>query len=206
MARPSTRDPLDRFRWAVAIRLDGQETFTRMGFTSVETPQVSIDTKSYPEGGNHLFPKQIIEGVSFKPITLRRGVTQSTDFDSWAKQYIELIQGRRQDEAIETFGGFDANGLFESLDVKIAPADYRREVSIGHLDREGNLIKIYRLYNAFPILYKTASDFDASADDELSIETLTLAYESFDVQSIEDRTDNPLDPRDVFKRLTRRAF
>jgi len=174
-----------------------------MGFTSVETPQVDIQTKPYPEGGNHLFPKQIIESVTYKPITLRRGVTESTDFDGWAKQYIELIRGKREDAAVERFG---APGDPAAFDVKISPSDYRRDISIGHLDREGNLIKIYRLYNAFPISYKPASDFDGSADDELSIESLTLAYESFEVESVGKRTDNPLDPRDAFKRLTRRAF
>lgn len=203
MARASNKDPLDRFRWAVAIRLDGQETFTRMGFTSVETPQMDVQTKKYPEGGNHLFTKQIVESVSFKPITLARGVTESTDFDAWAKQFIELVRGKRQDEAQETFG---EPGDPDQFIIKIAPASYRRDISIGHLDREGNLVKIYRLYDAFPIVYKTASDFDASADDELSIETLTLAYESFEVESIEKRSENPLDPKDVFKRLTRRSF
>lgn len=205
MARPSTSDPLDKFRWAVAIRLDGQETFQRLGFTSVETPQVDITTKSYAEGGSHLFPKQIIDSVSYRPITLRRGVTENTDFHNWAKQYIELVKGKREDGAQETFGDI-TDGILTTTQVDIAPTSYRRDVSIGHLDREGNLVKIYRLYNCFPISYKPSSDFDSSADDELSIESITLAYESFEVESLEDRSSNPLNPTDVFKRLTRRAF
>ena len=113
-----------------------------------------------------------------------------------------MVAGRRTDGATE-----ELSLLGETIgQSKIGPSEYRREIAIGHLDREGNLIKIYRLFNAFPIDYKTASDFDASADDELSIETITLAYESFKVESLADRSSNPLDPRDSFKRLVRRAF
>lgn len=205
MARASTRDPLDKFRWAIAIRLDGQDSFQRLGFTSVETPEVNINTKSYQEGGAHLFPRQIVDSAEYKPITLRRGVTENVDFHKWATGYIELVRGTRADGAKEVRGDV-TQGLLTTTDIPITPQAYRREVSIGHLDREGNLVKIYRLYNAFPIAYKPASDFDSAADDELSIESITLSYESFSVESLADRASNPLDPTDVFKRLTRRTF
>jgi hypothetical protein len=48
MARPSTKDPLDKFRWSVEI--DG---FTRLGFASCETPSVSFNINKYPEGGKY---------------------------------------------------------------------------------------------------------------------------------------------------------
>lgn len=209
MARPASVDPLDKFRWVVAIRLDGQETFQRLGFTSVEVPQSDIATKSYAEGGSHLFPKQIIDSVSYKPITLRRGVTENTDFHKWATKYIELVRGIREDgETTPDFSQLSDSLIANPFENEraVQPSEYRRDVSIGHLDREGNLVKIYRLYKCIPISYKPASDFDSAADDEMSIESITLSYESFNVESLEDRATNPLDPTDVFKRLTRRAF
>ena len=53
MARISTKDPLDKFRWSVEI-----EGFDRLGFASCETPSMTISTNKYHEGGNHLFPKR----------------------------------------------------------------------------------------------------------------------------------------------------
>lgn len=182
MARPSTKDPLDKFRWAVEI--DG---FTRLGFASCETPSHSINTQSYPEGGAHLFPKKIVDSVEYRPVTLQRGVTSDLNFHKWAKAYFEFIQG------------FSTGINGQKRDV----TEYRRNVIIKHLDRAGRAVKTYTLYNAFPIEYKPASDFSADSDDVLSMERLVLAYESFTVESNTPDT-NPLDPTDILKRMIRR--
>lgn len=195
MARPSSKDPLDKFRWTVSILSGGSESFTRLGFTSVETPEVSINVKSYPEGGAHLFPKQIVDSIQYKPVTLLRGVTSDTNFREWAVQYIELVQGR-----IET----DRFGSAIQGNPKV-PSDYRRDVVIEHKDRAGRTVKTYFLRAAFPIEYKPASNFSADADDMLSMEKLVLAYESFEVITTGQDT-NPFSIKDITKRLLRRAF
>lgn len=182
MARPSNKDPLDRFRWTVEI-----EGFTRLGFTSVETPSVAIGTKDYPEGGSHLFPRKIVDRVEYRPITLTRGVTSDLNFQDWTVGYIELVQNRRTRNQGED------------------PTDYRRDVILKHKDRAGRTIKTYTLYNAIPVEYKPASDFAADGDDVLSMEKLVLAYESFDVVSAEANLQ-PFSAKDVVKRLVRRVF
>lgn len=196
MARPATKDPLDKFRWTVTIEPQGggPETFIRLGFTSVEVPEMSINTQSYPEGGNHVFPKKIIESVEYRPVTLMRGVTQNVDFHNWAIEFIELLAG---------------NQLFpaESSGNGNIPGEYRRDVRIEHRDRAGRVVKTYVLHNAFPTEYKPASDFSADADDMLSMEKLTLTYESFSIVLPEGSVDsNPFSVKDVAKRLLRRAF
>lgn len=184
MARVSTKDPLDKFRWAVEI--DG---FTRMGFASCETPSVSINTQAYPEGGAHLFPKRIVDSVEYKPVTFQRGVTSDINFHKWAIQYAEFLRGFR---------------LVNNGTQKQEAVDYRRDVRIHHLDRAGRIVKTYVLYNAFPVEYKPASDFSADSDDTLSMEKLVLIYESFDVLTPAAPESNPLDPTDILKRLIRR--
>ena len=176
MARISTKDPLDRFRWAVEI--DG---FTRMGFTNCETPSVSINVQSYAEGGAHLTPKKIIDSVEYKPVALQRGVTSDSNFHLWAKQYMYFVKGLDNTEP-----------------------GYRRDVRILHLDRAGRTIKTYILYNAFPIEFKPASDFDAASDDSLSMERLVLTYESFDVINNNVGERSPFDPSDILKRVVKR--
>lgn len=195
MARPSTKDPLDKFRWMVEI-----EGFNRLGFVSCETPSVSITTQKYAEGGAHLFPKQIVDSVEYKPVTLQRGVTSDLNFHNWAKAYFDYIHGKSR---VETIKGSKYNPDPLNLDVKIPASEYRRNVIISHLDRNNRIVKQYILYNAFPTEYKPASDFSSDADDTLSMERLVLTYESFEVRTITQDT-NPLNPTDILKRLVRR--
>lgn len=155
MARSSTSDPLDKFRWTVEI--DG---FSRLGFTSVQTPSINIATKEYAEGGAHFYPKVIIDSVSYSEIALERGVTKDTSFTTWMSQLFSSTSKANPD-----------------------PFDFRKEVIISHLDRTGKVVKRYRLFNAIPVEYKPASDFSADADDTLSIERLVLKYEGFSVES-----------------------
>jgi phage tail-like protein len=179
MARPSTKDPLDKFRFQVNV--DG---FTRLGFTAVETPTVTLTTKNYAEGGNHLFPKKIIETVSYSAVTLMRGVTSDRSFNEWATSYFRLI-----------------SNIPDPL-LNNSALSYRRNVTITHLDRAGRTIRTYTLYNAFPTEYKPASDFSADGDDSYSLEKLVLEYESFDV-TIAGQKYNPFQVNDLVKRLTR---
>lgn len=197
MARSNLRDPLDKFRWLVEI--DG---FTRSGFATCQTPSYSITTKDYPEGGAHLTPRNIVDSISYTPVTLTRGVTNDTSFNRWAAGVFDLVQNNYavKNNVPEGVIGDVASAIGPGAASFIAaappgiagaslvnsnsqfPFKYRRDVLIKHVNRLGQTVAIYKLYNAFPIEYKPASDFDASADDELSVESLTLSYEGFEVK------------------------
>ena len=181
MARPSSKDPLDKFRWGVSV--DG---FTRLGFTTCSAPGHTLRIKSYPEGGSHLTPKQIVDSIEYKPIVMTRGATTDKSFVKWAESFMDLV-----------FGNTSGNdGL---------PVEYRRDVEIKHLDRAGRTVRTYTLVNAFPIEYQPASDFAADGDDTYSMERLVLGYESYTIDNI-DQTSNPFSIKQVAKRLLRRAF
>lgn len=183
MARPASKDPLNKFLWALSFD-DG--SFTRMGFASCDVPGYSIQTKAYAEGGQHLFPKQIVESITFKPVTLTRGVTADMSFHNWAIQSLQLARG------------------LSSAGSSEGPINYRKNITIKHLNRRGEVVKAYTLINAFPIEYEPASSFSSDADDMLSMEKLVLTYESFTVES-KERDSNPLNPRDVIKRFINRT-
>ncbi len=185
MARPSSKDPLDKFRWTVSI--DG---FTKLGFTSVETPSHTINTRRYAEGGAHLFPKQIVDSIEYRPITLNRGVTSDRSFHEWARGPFDILSSNQKLPTI----------LPEEV------GQYRREVTIQHVDRAGRVVRTYKLKNAFVIGYKPASDFDASADDALSIESLTLAYEEYTIVGQDGNELSPFSIKEVAKRLIRNIF
>ncbi len=176
MARSALQDPLDKFRWIVSI-----DDFTRSGFTSCGVPSYKITTHDYPEGGAHLNPRNIPNSVSYTPVTLTRGVTNDTSFNKWANGAFDLVQNMA---ATQESGLLDRTGILGPSAVRSSdeyPFQYRRTVKIKHVNRVGQTVVQYTLYNAFPIEYKPASDFDANADDGLSIETLVLGYEGFDV-------------------------
>jgi len=187
MARSSARDPLDKYRWEVQV-----EGFSKVGFTQSGVPKYSITTKEYAEGGAHLNPKSIIDKVSYAPITLSRGVTGDTSFAKWASGAWDLVQNNaafRSDSTTDWTKVADAiSAVMDAVATKpIAssgkyPFSYRRTVTINHVNRTGQTIATYVLFNAYPIAYQPASDFDALADDGLSIETLTLAYEGFEAR------------------------
>lgn len=177
MARPGSRDPLDKFRWSISI--DG---FTRLGFSSCDVPGFSIQAKTYPEGGQHLAPKQIVDSITYKPVTLQRGVTADMSFDGWAKASLDLARGIKDGKS---------------------PVEYRKEVKISHLNRKGDVVKVYTLINAFVTEYEPASSFASDGDDVLSMEKLVITYESFTVESV-NKDSNPTDVRDIAKRLISR--
>lgn len=162
MARSSSVDPLLKFRWEVQI-----EGFEKLGFSSFQTPSLTVSTKEYPEGGAHFFPRQIPDSISYGEVTLERGVTKDASFASWVAD------------------------LFDFTKKKINPENYRREVIISHTDRTGAVVKRYRLFNAIPVEYKPASDFSADADDGVSIEKLVIKYEGFSVEK-PYKESNPL--------------
>lgn len=184
MARLSSKDPLDRFRWSVSI--DG---FTKLGFYYCDTPSYVINTKSYAEGGSHLVPKKIIDSVEFKPVTFSRGVTIDRSFNEWAKLAFKFTHGDG--------GNVGIAGMTPTAE------NYRRDVIIEHLDRVGRVHRTYVIYNAFPIEYEPASPFQADADDAVSIEKLVLAYEGFTVQVANEET-NSFDTGSIVKRLIRK--
>lgn len=186
MARSGASDPFDRYRWTVSI--DG---FTKLGFASCSTPEYSISVRKYAEGGAHLTPRKIIDTVDYRPVILSRGVTNDTSFNRWATGAFDLLQTKVPTADIfgsgEAFLGAVQDNFANSVpaygnEPDKYPFKYRRDVKIEHIDRSGNVQVIYYLYNAFPSEYKPASDFDAKADGEVSIETLTLEYEGFEVK------------------------
>lgn len=164
MARVGNLDPLTRYRYIVSIRVDGNDKFfTKLGFVSVTNPRVDLSVRKYEEGGRHFNPRNVLQGATFSPITLRRGKTYSRDFLNWIglpwKSFYKDENGENQ--------------------------NYRGTVVIDHYDRRGNIIKKYILESVTPSSYLPASNFNSGDDSEVSIESLTLEYEGYREQSLD---------------------
>lgn len=116
----------------------------------------------------------------FAPYT----ITVMNDAEMSIRNGIEQWMGGMEDNASK-FG-------------RLQPAEYQRDIDVLQLDRNGNILKSYRLINAFPVdLSPVALDF--GANDQISQFTVTFQYQHFTTAS------NPLgsivDFGGIFNRL-----
>lgn len=195
MARSSKEDPVEKFRFRVSViaispsltgvvdTLAGLVQTTsgdldkaarqvrvllRAGFSSVTLPKVNIGEMTYRENidGNR-FTKYA--GLSrYEPVILKRGVTKNRDLYDWLRLVNEELALLVSSQELTKDYGKPTRQSEE----------YRKDVIIEVLDREGEIVKGWYLINAWPSSYKPGDDLDASADQKL-IEELTLTYELF---------------------------
>lgn len=192
MARSGAVDPVDKFRFRVTvISLDlsvtsGLETiaglsgggtffkdklaiFSRAGFSSINLPKVTVGEMTYRENIDNLRSSKIPGLVKYDPITLSRGVTKNRDMYDWF---------RLVNEELALLTTFNEVG---GRDLQFAPKQsdtFRKDIIIEVLDREGQPVKAWYLFNAWPSSYFPGNDLNASVEEKL-IETMTLTYENF---------------------------
>lgn len=178
MARLSSADPLEKFRFRVDILMSAGEAGVstpvsmRAGFKEVQMPKRSTNKILYRDS---LSPEihMISPGLSnTEDITLSRGLIadESGGFYAWASQ---SHKGGPTDAAF-------SNPLLtapEQLDYKNT---MRKDLTISMLNRQGVVARAWRVYNAFVVNFVPASDLNASEDSEKSVETITVAYEDFE--------------------------
>jgi hypothetical protein len=76
-------------------------------------------------------------------------------------------------------GGMEDNA---SKFGRLQPAEYQRDLDVFQLDRNGNILKSYKLVNAFPVdLSPVGLDF--GANDQISTFTCTFQYQHFTTSS-----------------------
>lgn len=172
MARSSKVDPLEKFRFAVSWSNDnGSEgtSLSRAGFHDIQMPKRSTTKITYREGIDPDI-NQVAAGLSsMEDVVMSRGVIiedANGEFYKWMSAVHKPTAGHVGREALAARGKAGLN-------------DYKKDVTIQLLDREGNVARQWVLYNAFPMNFVPGSDLNAGEDGEKSMEALTLAYEDF---------------------------
>lgn len=172
MARSAKVDPLEKFRFAVSwSNGEGSEStgLVRVGFHDIQMPKRSTTKTSYREGIDPDI-NQVSAGLSsMEDVVMSRGVIiedANGEFYKWMSAIHQPTAGHVGREAVLARGKAGLN-------------DYKKDVTIQLLDREGNVARQWVLYNAFPINFAPGSDLNAGEDGEKSMEALTLAYEDF---------------------------
>lgn len=173
MARSSIVDPLEKFRFAIQWTSDGDSEGTalvRLGFHDVQMPKRSTNSIAYREGIDPDISQQAPGLSSMEDIVMSRGVIiedANYEFYKWVSAVHKPTAGHVGREAL---GGRAADA---------ASHNFRKDVTIQMLDREGNVARQWTLFQAWPVNFEPGSDLDASEDGEKSLEKLTLKYEDF---------------------------
>jgi phage tail-like protein len=124
---------------------------TRTGMLRVSPLRWSTSVVDHRSGSYILNPTQKAPGLAaYTPITVER----------------EIVPG---DMEFQTWAGEVANA---------AGGDFRRDVTITVLDREGNPVIVFQLRNCWPSGYEAISELNANSTGMLT-EQLTLEYDWF---------------------------
>lgn len=173
MARSSVVDPLEKFRFAVSWTAgDGSEgsSLVRLGFHDIQMPKRSTTKINYREGIDPDI-NQLSPGLSsMEDIVMSRGLIiedANNEFYKWMTSVHRPTSGHISRAALA------------ARNPDAAAAEYRKDVTIQMLDREGNAVRQWTLYQAWPMNFVPGSDLNAGEDGEKSLEQLTLAYEDF---------------------------
>ena len=179
MARSSTVDPVEKFRFVVTIFEDSGAIFgssqsfntdksSRAGFTSATSPKVAVTEILHRENIDGNRPIKVAGLAKYEPVSLRRGSTSNKELYNWYKLVNDDVNSlNRFSEAISGLGAVPFN-----------EPRYRKDVMVSSIDRTGKFVKHWFLVNAWPSEYSGGDDFDA-ATEAILIENLTLSYESF---------------------------
>lgn len=190
MARSAVLDPLEKFRFDVSWSSDGASEATartRAGFHDMQMPKRTTTKGLYREG---IDPdvSQLFAGLStMEDVVLSRGVLvndQNNEFYKWMSAVHNPTSGALGRDAIS------------ARPAGAASNDYRKDVTIKMLDREGLVVRQWTLFNAFPVHFTPGSDLNAGEDGEKSLESLTLGYEDF-----KEEVPGSTTPKDVSSSL-----
>jgi phage tail-like protein len=146
-------DPYKNFKFRV--KWDGRYV---AGVSKVGALKRSTEVVEHREGGDPSTSRKSPGRTKYEPITLERGVTHDTEFESWANK-------------VWNFG----SGLGAEVSLK----DFRKDLIIDVYNEAGQLVLSYKVYRAWVSEYQALPDLDANAN-AVAIQTLKLEHEGWE--------------------------
>jgi len=107
--------------------------------------------------------------TTYDTVTLERGISNDDDFNAWIKTV-----GNASIEAAQNGTSVPQQ---PGVGVDVGEGSYRRNVVIKLYNKQGTVVKEYKLIDAFPSEY-TVGDFDATSNDVV-ISSLVLQHHGF---------------------------
>ncbi len=146
-------DPYKTYRFLVYF---SPSTTPVAAVSKVSALKTSADVIDYKEGGNPIILKGLGR-TKYEPITMERGVTFATEFETFAS-YAQVIKSG------------DASTLLAKL---------RKELNIVLLNEEGQPVRSYLVHRCWVSEYQALPDLDAGAN-AIAIEHIKLENEGWE--------------------------
>jgi len=150
---PLRFDPYKNFKFRV--KWDGRYV---AGISKVSAPKRTTEVVEHREGGDPSTSRKSPGRTKYEAITLERGVTHDTEFESWANK-------------VWNFG----SGLGAEVSLK----DFRKDVMIDVYNEAGQLVLSYKVFRAWVSEYQALPDLDANAN-AVAIQHIKLEHEGFE--------------------------
>jgi phage tail-like protein len=146
-------DPYKTYRFLVYFATSSTPV---AAVSKVSALKRSSDVIDYKEGGNAIILKGLGR-MKYEPITLERGITFDTDFETWA----------------------NAAQVLQNGSPSTSLANLRQEMSIVLLNEEAQPVHRYIVHRAWVSEFQAMPDLDASAN-AIAIEHIKLENEGWE--------------------------
>lgn len=146
-------DPYKNFKFRV--KWDGVYV---AGVSKVGSLKRTTEVVEHREGGDPSTGRKSPGRTKYEAITLERGVTHDTTFESWANK-------------VWNFGS--------GLGVEVSLKDFRKDLIIDVFNEAGQLVLSYKVYRAWVSEYSALPDLDANAN-AVAIQSIKLEHEGFE--------------------------
>src|SRR5690349_19842226 len=157
-------DPYKNFKFRV--RWDGRYV---AGVSKVGALKRTTEVVEHREGGDPSTSRKSPGRTKYEPITLERGVTHDTEFETWAKR-------------VWNFGA--------ALGMEVALKNFRKDLTIEMYNDAGQLVLAYNVYRVWVSEYQALPDLDANAN-AVAIQHIKLEQEGWDR---DDKVVEPSEP------------
>jgi phage tail-like protein len=149
-------DPYKNYRFLVYF---GTSTTPVAGVSKVTGMKRSSDAIDYKEGGNMIIRKGLGR-TKYEAITMERGVTFDSDFETWANAAQVLDKGA----------------------PSTSLASLRREMRVVLLNEAGQPVKQYLVHNCWVSEFQALSDLDAGGN-AVAIEHIKVENEGWETDT-----------------------
>jgi len=162
-------DPYKNFKFRV--KWDGRYV---AGVSKVSVLKRTTEVVKHREGGDPSTSRKSPGRTEFDAITLERGVTHDTEFESWAAKVWQVGAG---------------------LGSEVSLADFRKDVILDFYNEAGQLAISYLVHRAWVSEYQALPDLDANAN-AVAIQHIKLENEGWERDlSVREPTEPSFTPR-----------
>jgi phage tail-like protein len=145
-------DPYKNFKFR--IKWDGKYV---AGVSKCGMLKRTTEVVRHREGGDPSSSRKSPGRTEYDPITLERGVTHDTEFESWANKVWQIGAG---------------------LEKEVSLKDFRKDIIIEVYNEAGQKALAYNVYRCWVSEYQAVPDFDANAN-AVAIQHLKLENEGW---------------------------